>query len=73
MSIVQKIKQEDAVGTISPQITNAAISDKDEELVVEVFLSGKERQKQKQQQLVIMTNAMQSFIENEENNDENPQ
>ena len=73
LSIVQKIKQEDAVGAISPQITNPAFNDKDEESVVEVVLSGKERQKQKQQQLMTMTNAMQSFIENEENSDENPQ
>ena len=73
LSIVQKIKQEDAVGAMSPQITNPAFSDKDEESVVEVVLSGKERQKQKQQQLVTMTNAMQSFIENEENSNENPQ
>ena len=47
LSIVQKIKQEDAVGAISPKISNPAFSDKDEELVVEVVLSGKERQKQK--------------------------
>ena len=73
LSIVQKIKQEDAVGAISPKITNPAFSDKDKESVVEVVLSGKEKQKQKQQQLVTMTNAMQSFIANEENNNENPQ
>ena len=73
LSIVQQIKQEDAVGSISPKITNAAFIDKDEESVVEVVLSPKERQKQKRQQLVTMTNAMQSFIENEETNDENPQ
>ena len=73
LSIVQKIKQEDAVGAISPKITNPAFSDKDEELVLEVVLSGKEQQKQKQQQLMTMTNAMQSFIANEENNNENPQ
>ena len=73
LSIVQQIKQEDAVGAISPKVTNPAFSDKDEELVVEVILSAKERQKQKQQQLVTMMNAMQSFIENEENNNENPQ
>ena len=47
LSIVQQIKQEDAVGAISPKITNPAFSDKDEELVVEVVLSPKERQKQK--------------------------
>ena len=40
---------------------------------MEVVPSGKERQKQKQQQLVTMTNAMQSFVANEENNNENPQ
>ena len=73
LSIVQKIKQEDAVGAISPKISNAAFSDTDVESVVEVVLSGKERQHQKQQQLVTMTNAMQSFIVNEENNNENPQ
>ena len=73
LSIVQQIKQEDAVGSISPKITNQAFIDKDEESVVEVVLSPKERQKQKRQQLVTMTNAMQSFIENEETNDENPQ
>ena len=72
LSIVQKIKQDDAVGAISPKITNPAFSDKDKELVVEVVLSAKGRQKQKQQQLVTITNAMQSFIENEENNNENP-
>ena len=72
LSIVQKIKQEDAVGAISPKITNPAFCDKDEELVVEVVLSGKKK-KQKQQQLVTMMNAMQSFIANEENNNENPQ
>ena len=33
LSIVQKIKQEDAVGAISPKITNPAFSDKDEESV----------------------------------------
>ena len=47
LSIVQQIKQEDAVGAISPKITNPAFSDKDEESVVEVVLSPKERQKQK--------------------------
>ena len=73
LSIVLHIKQEDAVGAISPKITNPAFSDKDVESVVEVVLSPKERQKQKQQQLVTMMNAMQSFIENEETNDENPQ
>ena len=45
LSIVQKIKQEDAVGAISPKITNPAFSDTDVESVVEVVLSGKERQK----------------------------
>ena len=73
LSIVQKIKQEDAVGAISSNTTNPAFSDKDKELVGEVVLSGKERQKQKQQQLMTMMNAMQSLIENEENNDENPE
>ena len=38
LSIVQKIKQEDTVGAISPKITNPAFSDKDEESVVEVSL-----------------------------------
>ena len=47
LSIVQQIKQEDAVGVISPKITNPAFSDKDKESVVEVVLSPKERQKQK--------------------------
>ena len=47
LSIVKQIKQEDAVGAISPKITNLAFSDKDEESVVEVVLSPKERQKQK--------------------------
>ena len=47
LSIVQKINQEDAVGAISPKITNPAFSDKDEGLVVEVVLSAKERQKKK--------------------------
>ena len=47
LSIVQKIKQDDAVGAISPKITNPAFSDKDEESVVEVVLSAKGRQKQK--------------------------
>ena len=46
-SIVQKIKQEDEVGAISPRITNPAFSDKDNESVVEVVLSGKAKQKQK--------------------------
>ena len=73
LSIVQQIKQEDTVGAISPKITNPAFIDKDKESVVEVVLSPKERQKQKRQQLVTMTNAMQSFIENEETNNENPQ
>ena len=43
LSIVKQIKQEDAVGAISPKITNQAFSDKDEESVVEVVLSPKER------------------------------
>ena len=47
LSIVQQIKQEDAVGVISPKITNPVFSDKDKESVVEVVLSPKERQKQK--------------------------
>ena len=47
LSIVQQIKQEDTVGAISPKITNPAFIDKDEESVVEVVLSPKERQKQK--------------------------
>ena len=47
LSIVQQIKQEDAVAAISPKITNPAFIDKDEELVVEVVLSPKERQKTK--------------------------
>ena len=72
-SIVQKIKQEDEVGAISPRITNPAFSDKDGESVVEVVLSGKEKQKQKQEKLVTMMNTMRTFIENEESNDENPQ
>ena len=72
-SIVQKIKQEDAVGAISPRITNPAFSEEDNESVVEVVLSGKAKQKQKQEKLVTMTNAMQTFIENEESNDDNPQ
>ena len=72
-SIVQKIKQEDAVGAISPRVTNPAFSDKDDESVVEVVLSGKAKQEQKQEKLMTMTNAMQRFIENEESNDENPQ
>ena len=72
-SSVQKIKQEDGVGVISPRITNPAFSDKDDESVVEVVLSGKAKQKQKQEKLVTMTNAMQTFIENKESHDENPQ
>ena len=64
LSIVQEIKQEDTVGAISPKISNPAFIDKDEESVVEVVLSP---------QLITMTNAMQSVIENEETNNENPQ
>ena len=71
-SIIQKIRQEDAVGSISPRLTNPAFSDKDDESVVEVVLSGKAKLKQKQEKLVSMMNAMQSFIENEDSQDEDP-
>ena len=72
-SIIQKIKQEDAVGSISPRITNPAFSDKDDDSVVEVVLTGKAKLKQKQEKLVTMTNAMQRFNEDKKTQVEDPQ